>query len=165
MLMTAPILLGILAVVFAVAPILFRSNAVYIFLALCAGEILARLTAQDVTQIVNSIITVDVPMFSIVQIVLLLIAPVLLLFMYRRTAKADLIIQIIPGVSAALLAFMFIVAKLPYDTQTVMQDSQLYGIVKPFFGVAAAAGLGASVVWFWAKKPKHDKHEKKKHHG
>ena len=104
-------------------------------------------------------------MFSIVQIVLLLIAPAILLFMYRKTAKADMILQIIPAIAAVLLAFMFVVAKLPYDMQIAMQDSQLYGIVKPFFSVAIAAGLATSIVWFWAKKPKHDKHDKKKHHG
>lgn len=133
-------------------------------LALCGGEVLARLTAQDITQIVNSVITVNVPLFSIVQIVLLLIAPVILLFMYRKSVKADMVIQVIPAVAAVLLSFMFVIAKLPYDLQKTMQDSQLYGLLQPFFGVAIATGMGASIVWFWAKKGHHQKKDKKKEH-
>lgn len=161
--MSAPVLLGIIAVTFGVAPILFRSNAVYILLALCGGEVLARLTGQDVTQIMNSIITVDVPMYSIVQIFLLTIAPFLLIFLYRKSVKADMLLQIIPAIAAVLLCFMFIIAKLPYDTQNSLQSSTMYELLKPYFGLSIAAGMVSSIVWFWLKKPKHEKHDKKKH--
>ena len=163
MAMSAPILLGLLAIIFGVAPILFRSNAVYILLALCGGEILARLTGQDLTQIANSIVSADVPMYSIVQIFLLLIAPFILIFLYRRSTKADIVFQIVPAVATVLLAFMFIIAKLPYDTQNSLQQSDIYKLVEPFFGLAIAAGMVSSILWFWAKKPKHEKHDKKKH--
>jgi len=162
-LMSAPVLLGIIAVVFGIAPIILRSNAVYILLALCAGEILARLTGQDITQIANSIISADVPMYSIVQIVLLVISPLLLLFLYRKSVKADIVLQIIPAAAAVILCFMFVIAKLPYETQNALQGSSLYDLLKPYFGLAIAAGMVSSVVWFWLKKPKHEKHDKKKH--
>ena len=163
-LMSAPILLGIIGVVFGIAPILFRSNAVYMLLALCGGEVLARLAAQELTQIINSLITVDFPMYSVVQIVLLVAAPIILLFLYRKTVKADMILQIIPAAAATLLCFMFVIAKLPYDAQNSLQASDLYTLVKPYFGLAIAAGMIASIIWFWLKKPKHDKHHKNKHH-
>jgi len=163
MVMSAPVLLGIIAVVFGLVPILFRSNAVYVLLALCGGEILAKLASQDVTQIVNSIIQTNLPTYSIVQIVLLVLPPLLVLIWYRKSVRADIILQIIPAVSAALLCFMFVVAKLPYDTQSTLQNSDIYAFVKPYFGLAIAVGMASSLVWFWTKKPHHEKHDKKKH--
>jgi hypothetical protein len=165
MLMNAPILLGIIAVIFGIAPLLLRSNAVFILLALCGGEVLARLVSQDVTQIMTSIITADVPMFSIVQIVLLLILPLLILIWYRKSVKVSMLaLHIVPAAAAVLLCFMFVVAKLPYETQTTLQSSDLYELLKNYFGIAIAAGMAGNAVWFWLKKPKREKHDDKKHH-
>lgn len=165
MLMNAPILLGIIAVTFGIAPMLFRSNAVFILLALCGGEVLARLTAQDITQVINSIIASDLPTFSIVQIVFLVVLPILVLIWYRKSVKMSLLaIQLVPAIAAVLLCFMFVVEKLPYDMQMGMQASDIHGLLKNYFGLAIAAGMAASAVWFWLKKPKREKPEDKKHH-
>lgn len=164
MAMSAPILLAIIGVVFGLVPILFRSNAIFVLLTLCGAEILARLTAQDITQIVNSIVATNWPMYSIVQIVLLLLPPLLVLIWYRKSVSVDIFLQIIPAIATALLCFMFVVAKLPYDTQVKLQASQIYSLIEPYFGVAIGAGMLASLIWFLMKKPKHEKHHKKKHH-
>ena len=158
--MSAPILLGILGVVFGIAPILFRSNAVYILLALCGGEVLARLSGQEMAQIMSSLISADVPMYSIVQIFLLVIAPFVLIFLYRKSVGADMLLQIVPAAAVVLLSFMFIIAKLPYDAQNALKGSDLYGLLDAYFGLAIAAGMVSSMIWFWLKKPKHDKHDK-----
>lgn len=163
--MSAPILLGIIAVIFGVAPLILRSNVVFMLLALCGGEVLARLAGQDLTQIVNSIITTNFPMYSVVQIVLLVLAPLLLLFWYRKSTSIDVVLHIVAAVSLVVLCFMFVIAKLPYDTQSALQNSNLYSIIKPYFGLAIGVGMVASLLWFWSKKPKHEKHDKKKHHG
>ncbi len=157
------ILLISCGVVFAFLPLLFRSNAVAIFLTLCAGSIVSKLVAQDATQIVNSIVNFNVPMLSIVQIFLIVIAPVVLLLGLRKSITTPGIIwQLIPALAAAVLAVMFISASLPYEIQKQVEESQMYGLVKPYFGLAAAAGLLASVLHLWAHKPKHlGKHSKK----
>ena len=162
--MSAPIVFGIIASVFGILPIILRTNAIYMLLALCAGEVLARLTAQDVTQIASSFITADIPLYSIVQITLLLIAPLLVLFWYRKAAKSDIVLQIIAAVATAVLCVMFVVAKLPYEPQNVLQSAELYVTLKPFFSVAIASGVFVSLLWFWIKKPKREKAEDKKHH-
>ena len=163
MLMSAPVLLGIIGIMFGLAPIILRSNAVYMLLALCGGEVLARLAAQDLTQIVNSILTTDFPTYSVVQIVLLVLAPLLILFWYRKSTNIDVILQIVAAAATVVLCFIFVIAKLPYDTQNALQNSDLYGLIKPYSGLAIGAGMVASVIWFWMKKPKHEKHDKKKH--
>lgn len=165
MLMNAPILLGIIAVVFGVLPILIRSNVVLILLALCAGEVLARLMGNDVTQIVNSFVATDVPMYSIVQIVLLVVLPLLIVFWYKKAVKLHyMALHIIPAIATVLLCFMFVVAKLPYDMQNTMQNSNVYLTVKPYFGLVMAAAMATSAVWLFLKKPKRHKPDDEKKH-
>jgi hypothetical protein len=164
MLMNAPILLGIIAVVFGLAPLLLRSNAVYIFLTLCAGEILATLVASDLTQVASSMVTYDLPKYTIVQLVLLLIAPVALLLVLKHSVKpAKILMQVIPAIATVVVAFMFVVKKLPYDTQQKMVSSNIYQLVEPFLGLAVAVGLVASIFYLWTKRPKDKDKEKKTH--
>ena len=89
MLMDAPILLGILAVVFGLVPLMIGSNAVYIFLTLCAGEVLATLAASDLTKLANETISSNLPKYTIVQLVLLLIVPLMLLVIFKRSIKSS----------------------------------------------------------------------------
>jgi hypothetical protein len=147
-------LLGILAIV-------FRSNAVYMLLALCGGFVLADLVSQDLTQIINSVVNINVPVVSYVQITLLLILPLILLFMYKKSAGASFLIQIIPAVAFVLLSYMFISDMVPYDVQNQIKESQIYLTVKTYFELAIAAGMLASLIYFWSKKPHRDKHAKK----
>lgn len=151
-------------VLFGLLPIVFRSSAVAVFLTLCAGSIASKLVAQDITQVINSVINFNVPMFSIVQIAIIVIGPVVLLFGLKGSVKpAGLLWQLVPAVASAVLAVMFITVALPYDMQKTIQESQLYGYAQPYFALAAAAGLLASVLHLWALKPKkhHEKHGKK----
>lgn len=157
------VLIGACTLVFGILPFIFRVNAAALFLTLCAGSVVSKLVAQDVTQIINSFINVNIPMFSIVQITLLVIAPVILLFGLKGGVKVGgLVWQIIPAAAAAILAVMFIATMLPYDIQKEITESKSYGFVSPYFGLAAAAGLFASFLQLWAMKPRHhDKHGKK----
>ncbi len=163
MLMSTTIILIVIGLVFGVAPIFLRSSAVLIFLSLCAGEILARLTSQDVTEIVSSFAALNnVPVYSIVQIALLVIAPVVLLFAYKNTVKPSLLfMQIVPAVASVVVCLMLIVTKLPYDSKIAIEASNVYTMVKPFFSLAIAAGLLSSLFYLVAVKPKHSKHNKK----
>jgi Ni/Fe-hydrogenase subunit HybB-like protein len=155
MLMNAPILLGIIVVVFGLAPILLGSNAVYMFLGLCAGELMAKLIAGDIAQLVNSRVDVNAPVYCIVQIVLLVIVPIILLMMFRKGKKSNkLIMQIVPAVAGVVTAFMLTVTKLPYDLQTKIQESNYYSFIEPYFAITVTVGLIACVLYLWTKRPK-----------
>jgi hypothetical protein len=160
--MSAEIVLGITAIVFGFAPIILRSNAIFMFLTLCAGELLAKYTSQDIAQIVGSLFPGNVPVFSVVQISLLVVTPIIVLFAYKKTVTSDILLQIIAAVSATVVAFGLIVAKLPYEKQAAITSSAINNAMSVYFGVAVAAGLFVSVCYLLIKKPKHDKH--KKHH-
>jgi len=144
----------------AIAALLLRSNAVYMLMGLCAGSVLASLAAKDVTQIFNSFINVNVPVYSYVQIVLLIVAPLILLFVYKKARGNNFMLQVVPAVALASLCFMFVTDMLPYDVQSQIKDSQVYMFIQPYFEIAIAVGLFASLIYFWAKKPSHDKRKK-----
>lgn len=150
-------------VVFGILPLFFRSNAILIFFALSAGELLARLTAQDATQFVRSLpATSNMPVFTIVQIVLLVVAPLVVLFGYRNNTKpGQLFLHLLPAIASVVVAIMLIVAKLPYDTKTAVEESGLYLAIEPYFALAVAAGLFSSVMYLIVTRPKHDSHHKK----
>jgi hypothetical protein len=159
--MEAIVLISVVGLVLGVAPIILRSNAVYMFFGLCAGSVLAGIVGKDATNIANSIITTDFAMFSVMQIFILVIVPILLLFLYRRSIKADFIWQIIPALAAVILCFMSVVTMLPYDLQQTITDSNIYINIKPYYGVTVTAGVLFSMFYFWIKKPKHLKEGKK----
>jgi hypothetical protein len=161
--MNAQVLLGISVVIFGIIPIIFGANSVYVFLTLCAGELLSQLASRDVTQIINSLVANSSPVFAVVQIVLLLAAPLVTLVIFRKAIRSPKrVVQIIPAVATALACFILVVAKLPYDMQKSIQASDLYLLVKPYYEFAVAAGLLISVFYLWTKRPKHKLLEDKK---
>jgi hypothetical protein len=161
----ALIVIGISAVIFGILPIALRSSAVYIFLTLAAGELLSRLTAQDATQFVRSFPAPNsMPTYSIVQISLLLVVPILILIAYKNSMKpSQLFFHLLPALASVLVCVMLVTAKLPYETKDVVENSGIFKVIEPFFSVAVAAGLLSSAFYLMAIKPKHDKHKKHRH--
>lgn len=155
-------IIGAAVLFFAVLPLVFRSNAVLIFLMLAAGELLSRLLAQDATQVVRSLPSVSgMPVYSIVQIALLLIAPVIILFATKNSTKpSHLFFMLLPAVASALLCVMLVTAKLPYETKELVEKSTLYITIEPFFSVAIAGGIVSSALYLITSHPKHKAHKK-----
>lgn len=159
----AIIVIGISAIVFGILPIVFRSSAVLVFLTLAAGELVSRLTAQDATQLVRSLpASSGLPTYSIVQIVLLTIAPLILLIAYKNSIKpSQLFFHFLPAVASVLVCVMLVTAKLPYEAKDAVENSQIYTTIEPFFSAAVAAGVLSSALYLIATKPRH--HKNKKH--
>ena len=158
----ALIIIVIATAVFGIAPIVLRSSAVLIFLMLAAGELLSRLTAQDATQFVQSLPSFSsLPTYSIVQIILLTIAPLIILFSYKNSSKpSQLFFHLFPAVASVLVCVMLVTAKLPYEVKDAVEQSNIYGTIEPFFSVAVAGGLLSSAFYLISTKPKHSKHKK-----
>ena len=159
--------IGIALVVFGILPVVFRSSAVLIFFTLAAGELLSRLTAQDATQFVRSLPATDgLPTYSIVQIILLTIVPIIILFAYKNSIKpSQLFFHLLPAVASVLVCVMSVTAKLPYETKEAVEKSGIYLAIEPFFSVAVAAGLLSSAFYLIGTKPKHHKDKKHRKHG
>jgi hypothetical protein len=164
--MTAAIIIIVVsAIVFGIGPIFLRSSAVLIFLTLAAGELLSRMTSQDITQFVRSLpSTSSMPIYSIVQIALLLVVPLVILLGYRNSIKpGQLFFHFLPAVASVVICVMLVVAKLPYDLKESIQVASIYKTIEPFFSVAIAAGLLSSAMYLLMTKPRHHKDKKHKH--
>lgn len=157
------IIIAASALLFGVLPFFLRSSAALIFFALCAGELLSRLIAQDATQIFRSLPnTNNLPAYSIVQITLLLIPPIILLVSYKNSQKpSQLFLHIIPAIASVVVCVMLIVAKLPYETKQLVEDSAMYSALQPFFSLAVASGLLTATIYLVSVKPKPHKQDKK----
>jgi len=158
------IIIAISAALFFFSPLAFRSNAVYGFLMLAVGELASRQVSVEATKFLSSIFTgLNIPLYSVVQIVILLFGSVIVLFLYRKTAKPkDLVFNIVTGLSATLICVYLIVAKLPYETKTSIENMSLYQSLDNFLGVAVVAGLLGSLFYFVFHKSVHfSKHDKK----
>lgn len=161
----ALLVIGFPLVIFGILPVLLRSSAVLIFLTLAAGELLSRLTSQDATQFVRSLpATNGLPSYSIVQIILLTIVPLVLLFAYKNSIKpSQLFFHLLPAVASVIVCVMLVTAKLPYETKEAVEKSGIYVALEPFFGVAVAAGLLSSAFYLIGTKPRHHKDKKHRH--
>lgn len=161
----ALIVIGFSAIIFGILPIVLRSSAVYIFLTLAAGELLSRLTAQDATQFVRSFPAPNgMPTYTIVQIALLTVVPIVILISYKNSMKpSQLFFHLLPALASVLVCVMLVTAKLPYETKDAVENSGIFKAIEPFFSVAVAAGLLSSAFYLMAIKPKHEKHKKHGH--
>lgn len=163
--MSALVVIAVCGVVFFLLPLVLRSNAVYVLFFLCMGEVVAKLLGQDTTQLVNSFVSVQMPVLTIVQIVLLLVLPLIILFVFKGAIKGPkLIKQLLPALAAAALSILFIVAKLPYDAQRAIEADSLYKTVEPFLPFVAGVGALAAFFYIYGRRPKPVTDEKKKHH-
>ena len=157
------ILAVISAVVFFISPIILKSNAIYMFLLLAVSELTSNVVSKETTKFLNSFIpSTTIPLYSVVQIAILLLPPLFILFVYRKSIKPKyLILNIICAASATVVFFNLVVSKLPYDNKTVIENANLFNTLSTFLDVALVAGLLASIIYIFLKKPKHDKKDKK----
>ncbi len=162
MLMNPLILFIVIAVIFGVLPLIMRSNVVAMFMSLFVGEAIAGLLAQDITDIISSTVNLNIPVYNIVQICLLITAPLILLFLTKKSiGPAGFIMQIVPAVALVVVCFVFISAKLPYDQQQIVEGSKYYALAKPYMGILIGAALVFCILYFMSHGSKSD--HKKKH--
>lgn len=161
MVMNPIILLVIIAVIFGVLPLIMRSNIVAMFMSLFVGEAIALLLAQDITDIIGSVVNLNIPLYNIVQISLLIITPLLLLFLTKKSiGPVGFFMQIVPAVALVVVCFMFISAKLPYDQQHIVEGSKYYIMAKPYVGVLIGAALVFCIIYIASHKPKNESKKK-----
>ncbi len=158
----AIILLAVSVFVFGVGPLLLRTNVILVFLTLCASNLIVSLTSRDVSQLAASTLPVkNYPILSIVEIFILVVLPLVLMLAYKNSTKpAGLVIHILPAVASAILFFMLATTMLPYETKLAIEQSNIYGILKPFFEIVISAGFVFSALYLIITKPRYAKHGK-----
>lgn len=159
------VLLAAVAVVFGILPLILRSNVVAMFMSLFVGQALSLLLAQELTNMVYGMVRVDAPVYMIVQIALLLIAPIVLLIVtIKSVGVASIVTQILPAIALVVMASVYIAAMLPLEQKELVENSQYFVQAKPYLGVLVGGALVSSVVYITTSRPWSSGHSKKKHH-
>lgn len=160
----AIILAAISVLIFFLGPIFLRSNAVLVFLSLCASELLVNFISKDLTDFINSNFSYEgYPIYSIVQIFLLAIFPLIILFIYKKSIKSSKIFwQIIPALAAAVTFFVLVIQKLPYDTKIKIEESMIYQNIEQYYQAIIASGIIISFLFLIISRLKRIKKDSEK---
>lgn len=142
-----------------------RVNAAFVFLSLCLGSVLVRFAGDDAASIVSGASTSAYATSSTIQLALL-IAPAFLtiIFMMGTVSDKKKILNILPAVVTGLLLALLAVPLLsPGLSSNITQLSAWQQVMQVQSGVIAISTL-VCLVFLWASRPKHDKHDKKHKH-
>ena len=155
------VLICALAALPVLLTLVFRVNAVMVFLAVATGSLLERAVGDSLALVLNMAIrngSVD----YIAHIGLLILPSLLTLFFLRKSAKHALfLLQLLPLVAACLALTVLLLPLLPADFQTQVYAQEPGKIARQSSDVivAVAATLNLLLAWrIYAHKDGHGKH-------
>ncbi|GAC1391212.1 MAG: hypothetical protein NVSMB46_02910 [Candidatus Saccharimonadales bacterium] len=128
--MQSIIILGLIAIVPAILALIFRVNAVFLFLSVAVGEILERFMSSTIIELVGSY--AKGPNVGQYVPVALLATPVLLsiLFLRKTLPSSKIIFHIIPLLATGAASSIFILSLLPLAFRTNIYNSSYGHILK-----------------------------------
>ncbi len=160
----APIvIIGLLAGVPVAVIFLLKSNAAIVFLALCAGSLLAQFVTTDATNIFNSFLPrYGSISYSTIQLSLLF-APALFTAMFTRKSMSgprailNLGSAVAVGGVGALLAVPFLAGGVQHNITT----TDVWFTLQQYQAAIVGAGVLVSLFSLWFMHPKHSDKRKK----
>lgn len=157
------IILAVLAGVPVLLAMIFRVNAIYLFLSLVAGDVLVKFLSDDVSLAVAMINrSPHVPMIS--QLSLLLLPILLTIFFMRRSIPAaKFVVYLLPLILTGLSVPVFALPLLTSGTQGAIFATPIGNALQNVQDliVCTAAIMTLMLVWF-SNRQHHGKHGK--HH-
>ena len=163
------ILLIIIAVIGALL-LLLRTNALYVFFALCAGNSLVQFADKNMAYVNGHLNTHLLPSSltisnSNIEIALLLLPPILVVtFGKHNNGPSKWPIQIFPALATAVLGVLFIVPLLSLSLQNSITQNKLWSLLEQNQILIVAACVTVCTVLLIMSTHSHSKHESKKHH-
>lgn len=162
--MNAYVLLPLIGGVFGVLPIVWRSRGAYVFLLLCAGNLLSASVSGSLTSEIKSAATTDnIPVQSIVQGTLLLLPALIGLVVSRGSLKKKkAIFHVLPALAAGLLAYLWFIRVLPIEQFSTLEAAEVTQQLLKARDTALIAGILSCLTLIWLDRPKPDADEGKK---
>lgn len=143
--------------------IVSRANAAVVFLALCAGSVLARFVSIDATNIFNSFLpTSGSNSASTVQLALLF-APAFftVVFMRKSVPASKLFINVGPAIAAGAAAGLLAVPLLPGGVAHNIVSTDVWSTLQQYESLVIALGVLLSLFNIWFLMPRHSDRRKK----
>lgn len=155
--------MAVAAVTFLLS-LLFRVNALYMFISVISGELLVRYVGDDAGLAIGSIIKgQNGPMIA--QLLLLFLPVVLALLLLRHTmAKSKVLLHIVPLVGIVVTLMIFIVPLLASSAQRVLLDNQIVNNIVRAQDLIIAATCVSVLGLMFATGRHHEAKHGKHHH-
>lgn len=154
-------IIGAIALVPVLLALVFRVNALFLFMSISAGYFLQFALSDDVDLALATIVRGSNSMI-IARFVLLALPIVLTLLLLRKTAGKGVLLQIAPLILSGLLLAVITLPLLPPGTEQAIYDSPYGSNIKGAQDLVLAAAAVSNLLLMWALF-KHG-HEKGRHH-
>lgn len=157
--MTPLIILALIVGLPVLLTFLLRANASIVFLALCAGSVLAQFVSGDSSSFFNSVIPANGTInYSIVQLSLLFAPAFFTIIFMRKTVKGPkAMVNIVPAVATGVVGALLAVPLLPGGVQHNIVTTNLWQSIEQYQSVVVSVSVVISLFTLWFTKPKHDK--------
>ncbi len=155
------IVITALAFVPVLFALIFRVNALFIFVAVCAGYFLQFALSDDVDLVIAAIIKGS---NSIVftQFTLLLLPLVVTLFVLRKSTGKGVLFQFVPLILSGLLLAVLSLPLLPIGMEQAIYDSPYGSNIKGAQDLVISGAAVSNLLLMWSVFKSH--HTKGKHH-
>lgn len=155
------IVIGAIVLVPVLLALIFRVNAVFVFVSVCVGYFLQFALSDDVDLALAAIVKGSNSMVF-ARFVLLLLPVVLTIFLMRRTAGRSALLQIVPLILSGLLLGALALPLLPPNMEQGVYDSAYGGNIRGAQDLVVAVAAISNLLLIFALFKQ--KHEKRKHH-
>jgi len=134
----ANILLLVIVAGIAIALLALRTNALYVFFGLCAGNALVQFADRNMAYVNGHLNTSLVPHSlvtsqSTVQLAILLLPPILIAALAKHdNGPAKWPIQVFPAVATAILAVLFVTPLLSMSLQNSITQNKFWNLLEQY---------------------------------
>lgn len=154
------IVIGLLSGVPVVLILLFRANAAVVFLALCAGSLLAQYFGDDAVKLFQTFSSkTDPALYSGIRIVLLVLPMLLTIFFLRKGIRgAKFALNLLPTILTGIVTGLLTVPLLTDGTKNNIYGTHVWTIASQMQGTVVAIAIMVSMFMLWTtQKPRRDK--------
>ncbi len=141
--------------------LIFRVNALFIFVAVCAGYFLQFALSDDVDLAIATIIKGSNSLL-ITQFTLLLLPVLITLFVLRKSTGKGVLFQFIPLLLSGLFIGVLSLPLLPIGMEQAIYDSPYGANIKGAQDLIISAAVVSNLLLMWSVFKSH--HTKSRHH-
>lgn len=141
--------------------LLFRVNALYIFLSVCAGYFLQSALSDDIDLALATIIQGSNSVVA-ARLSLLFIPVLLTIFILKKTQGKSVLLQIVPLVLSTLLLGTLSLPLLPPGMDTQIYSTEYGSTIRSSGDLIIATAVVSNLALLYTLKRKKEKHSK--HH-
>ena len=164
--MNATVYLIIVGGIFGILPIIWKSKGAYVFMLLCAGNLLSASLGGPLTNEIRDVTKAEgVPVLSIVRGVLLLLPPLLVILISRHSVKKKRAsLHFLPAIAAGILAYLWFIRVLPFEQFSPLDSANLTHQLMRARDGALVAGILSCLALLYVERPKPEDEKKHKKH-